>query len=192
MTQFYDEPIVLFSLLAWILSEIIGAGIVPYLRRKGEVKTKSDRGSGIVVRLGAFASIWLCFYFAMSNIAILPGWFVYVGIGMMLAGIALRQWAIWILGGFFSTSVRIISNQKIVKRGPYAILRHPSYTGLLIIMLGMGLATRTWLGIAATLVLFGSAIGYRINVEENAMKKEFGKEYMEYSKKTKRLVPFLY
>jgi len=192
MTQFYEEPIVLFALLAWVLSELIGSGIIPHLRRKGKVKARRDRGSGIVVRLGAFVSVWLCFYFAMNNIAILPNWLFYVGIIMMLTGIALRQWSIWILGGFFSTSVRIVSNQRIVKEGPYTLLRHPSYTGLLMILLGLGLATRTWLGMVGTLLLFGSALGYRINVEENVLKKEFGKEYVEYSKKTKRLIPFLY
>jgi len=192
MTQFYEEPIVLFALLAWVLSELIGSGIIPHLRRKGKVKARRDRGSGIVVRLGAFVSVWLCFYFAMNNIAILPNWLFYVGIIMMLTGIALRQWSIWILGEFFSTSVRIVSNQRIVKEGPYTLLRHPSYTGLLMILLGLGLATRTWLGMVGTLLLFGSALGYRINVEENVLKKEFGKEYVEYSKKTKRLIPFLY
>jgi len=60
------------------------------------------------------------------------------------------------------------------------------------IVFGLGLAARTSLGIIATLFLFGSTIGYRMNVEENAFRKEFGENYVEYSKKTKRLIPFLF
>jgi len=192
VSQVLENPIIVFALLTWLLSEVIGGAIIPLLRRKGKVKTRSDRGSGIVVRLGVYALVWLCIYFALSNVAILPELFTYLGVTIMLLGIALRQWAIWGVGGFVSTEVRIISNQKIVKDGPYVFLRHPSYTGLLMIMLGVGLAARTWLGTVATLFLLGSAIGYRIKIEENTLKKEFGQAYLDYAKKTKRLIPFLY
>jgi protein-S-isoprenylcysteine O-methyltransferase Ste14 len=192
VSQFLEDPIIVFALLTWLLSEVIGAAIIPFLRRKGKVKTRSDRGSGIVVRLMTYVSVSLCIYFALSNVAILPEWFSYVGVTIMLLGIALRQWAVWVLGGFFSTEVKIISNQRILKGGPYRVLRHPSYSGLLMIMLGFGLAARTWLGTVATLFLFGAAIGHRIRVEEDALKKEFGEEYLDYAKKTKRLIPFLY
>jgi len=192
MTQLFVEPIVQLALLTWLLSEAIGSAIIPLLRRKGKVKTKSDRGSGVIVRLGLVASALLCTYLATSNIAILPELFVYVGVMMMVVGVVLRQWAIWLLGGFFSTEVKIVSNQRIVKEGPYRFLRHPCYTGLLLIMLGLGLETRTWLGTIASLLLFGSAIGYRIRVEENALIREFREEYLDYAKSTKRLIPFIY
>jgi len=192
MPQSLEDPIIVVALLTWLLSEIIGAAIIPLLRRKGKVKTRTDRGSGIAVRLGAYASVSLCIYLALSDVAILPAWFSFLGVTTMLLGIALRQWAIWVLGGFFSTEVKIMSNQNIVKEGPYKILRHPSYTGLLMIILGFGLAVGTWLGTAVALLLFGSAIGYRIRVEENVLKKEFGEEYLGYAKKTKRLIPLLY
>jgi protein-S-isoprenylcysteine O-methyltransferase Ste14 len=192
MTQIFEEPITLFALLTWLLSEVIGSAIIPLLRRKGKVKTRSDRGSGIAVRFVTYASVSLCVYFAIRNVAILPEWFSYVGATIMLVGITLRQWAIWVLGGFFSTEVTIISNQRIVIEGPYGVLRHPSYTGLLMTMLGLGLAARTWAGTLAALLLFGWGIGYRIKVEEDALKKEFGNEYLDYAKKTKRLIPFIY
>jgi protein-S-isoprenylcysteine O-methyltransferase Ste14 len=185
------DPIIVFVLLTWLLSEIIGATIIPVLRREDKVKTRSDRGSGIVVRLGAYTSVSLCIYFALSNVAILHEWVSFLGVTIMLLEIVLRQWAIWVLGGFFSTEVKIMSNQRIVREGPYKILRHPSYTGLMII-LGFGLAVGTWLGTVVALLLSGSAIGYRIRVEENALRKEFGAGYLDYAKKTKRLIPFLY
>jgi len=97
-----------------------------------------------------------------------------------------------VLGRFFSTKVRIVSDHRIVMEGPYRFLRHPSYTGMLMILLGLGLASRTWLGTIIILALFSLVIGYRINVEENALRSEFGQEYLEYAKKTKRLFPFLF
>jgi len=192
MTQFSEEPVVLLISWVWALSEIIGSYIIPRLRQKGEVKARSDRGSRLVIWVGIFAAIFLSDYFATHNITPIPEPFFYVGIVLMLAGIVFRQWAIWVLGRFFSTRVRIVSDHRIVMEGPYRFLRHPSYTGMLMILLGLGLASRTWLGTIIILALFSLVIGYRIIVEENTLKAEFGQAYLEYAKKTKRLIPFLF
>jgi protein-S-isoprenylcysteine O-methyltransferase Ste14 len=192
MTQFSEEPVILLLSWIWALSEIIGSYIIPRLRQKGEVKARSDRGSRIVIWVGIFVAIFLSDYFATHNITPIPDIFFYVGIVLMLSGIVFRQWAIWVLGRFFSTRVRIVSDHRIVMEGPYRFLRHPSYTGMLMILLGLGLGSRTWLGTIIILALFSLVIGYRINVEENALRSEFGEQYLEYAKKTKRLIPFLF
>jgi protein-S-isoprenylcysteine O-methyltransferase Ste14 len=192
MTQFSEEAVISFMSLKWALSEIIGSYIIPWLRQKGEVKSRGDRGSRIVIWLGMFAAIFLSDYFATHGITPIPEPFFYVGLLLMLSGILFRQWAIWMLGRFFSTKVRIVSDHRIVREGPYRYLRHPSYTGMLMILLGLGLASRTWLGTLIILALFSLVIGYRVIVEENALKTEFGKEYIEYAKRTKRLLPFLF
>jgi protein-S-isoprenylcysteine O-methyltransferase Ste14 len=162
------------------------------LRRKGEIKTRSDKGSRIVIQLAIYVLIIISVIFATNGIAILPDWCFYVGIISMLAGIVFRQWSIWVLGGFFSVNVRIVTGHEIVKEGPYRVIRHPSYTGMYLILIGLGLAFRTWAGTIITIALFAPVIYYRIRVEENALKEEFGERYIEYSKKTKRLVPFIY
>ena len=192
MMQFSEEPVILLLSWIWALSEIIGSYIIPHLRQKGEVKARSDRGSRVVIWVGIFVAIFLSDYFSTHNITPLPESFFYVGIILMLAGILFRQWAIWVLGRFFSTRVRIVSDHRIVMEGPYRFLRHPSYTGMLIILLGLGLGSRTWLGTIIILALFSLVIGYRISVEEDALKAEFGEQYLEYAKKTKRLIPFLF
>jgi protein-S-isoprenylcysteine O-methyltransferase Ste14 len=192
MTSFSEESVVLFMSWIWALSEIIGSYLIPRLRQKGEVKTRSDRGSRIVIWLGVFMAIFLSDYFATHGITPIPETFFYVGIIVMMVGIAFRQWAIWVLGRFFSTKVRIVSDHRIVREGPYRYVRHPSYTGTLMILLGLGLASRTWLGTVIIIALFSLVIGYRIDVEENALKAEFGEDYTEYAKKTKRLIPFLF
>jgi len=192
VAEFSEESVILLISWVWALSEIIGSYIIPRLRQKGQVKTRSDRGSRVAIWLGMFIAIFLSDYFATHGITPIPELFFYVGIVLMLVGIVFRQWAIWVLGRFFSTKVRIVSDHKIVREGPYRFLRHPSYTGMLMILLGLGLASRTWLGTIVILALFGLVMGYRINVEEKALRAEFGEEYVEYAKKTKRLLPFLF
>jgi protein-S-isoprenylcysteine O-methyltransferase Ste14 len=71
-------------------------------------------------------------------------------------------------------------------------MRHPSYTGLLLIFLAVGLNTRNWLGLGIIVLLPLAALLYRIHVEEVALTGAFGTEYMEYSRRTKRLIPGIY
>ena len=87
--------------------------------------------------------------------------------------------------------MQVTSDQRIVTNGPYSVVRHPSYSGALLTLLGLGLSAKTWAGTLVILVLFGLVYGYRISIEENLLKAEFGQEYADYAKKTKRLIPFL-
>jgi len=177
--------------LVWAFSEVVGGKLLPALRRRGTVKAISDKGSRIVLWLSIFVSIIIAISFGTNEITPLPDWFFYLGIALMLAGIALRQWSIRVLGRFFSTKVQVTSDQRIVTSGPYSVIRHPSYSGALLTLLGLGLSAKTCAGTLVILVLFGLVYGYRISIEENLLKAEFGQEYAEYAKKTKRLIPFL-
>jgi len=141
--------------------------------------------------MSIFVSIAIASFFGTNGVTPLPEAFFYLGIVLMLAGIAFRQWSIWVLGRFFSTTVRILSDHRIVTNGPYRLIRHPSYTGALLTLVGLGLGSRTWAGTLIILVLFGIVYNYRISVEEKALRREFGQEYVDYAKKTKRLIPFL-
>ena len=176
--------------LVWAFSEVVGGKLLPALRRRGAVKARSDKGSSLVIWLSIFVSITIAIFFGTNEITPLPDWFFYLGIALMLTGIALRQWSIQVLGRF-STTVQVTSDQRIVTNGPYSVVRHPSYSGALLTLLGLGLSAKTWAGTLVILVLFGLVYGYRISIEENLLKAEFGQEYADYAKKTKRLIPFL-
>jgi protein-S-isoprenylcysteine O-methyltransferase Ste14 len=143
----------------------------------------------MVIWLSIFVSVIIADLFGVNGITLLPDLFFYVGIALMIAGIVVRQWSILILGRFFSTTVRIVSDHKIVIDGPYHFIRHPAYTGSLLTLAGLGLGSRTWGG--TLIILFGLAFNYRIIVEEKALKAEFGQQYIDYAKRTKRLFPFL-
>jgi len=112
-----------------------------------------------------------------------------VGLALMLAGIGIRWAAIRTLGRFFTRSVTILEGQRIVRRGLYKHLRHPSYTGYLLGNLGLGLAFANWL---STLIIFmpiALATLYRVRVEERTLLERFGDEYIAHARSTKRLIP---
>lgn len=127
----------------------------------------------------------------VKNIAMLPDWFFYPGIFLMVIGILVRQWAIIILGRSFTLAISVQKNQKVVDYGPYRFIRHPSYLGMFLTVIGIGVALRSWGGILVILVLFGLAIGYRIHIEEKFLVSELGDDYIQYMKRTKRLIPFV-
>jgi protein-S-isoprenylcysteine O-methyltransferase Ste14 len=103
-----------------------------------------------------------------------------------------RWTAILTLGKSFSSNVAIQESQTIQRAGLYRIVRHPSYLGMLIIFLAIGVHSRNWLALAVVLVPTTAALLYRIHVEEIELHDAFGAEYAEYSQSTKRLIPGIY
>ena len=80
----------------------------------------------------------------------------------------------------------------MVTAGPYRVLRHPSYTGLLLAFTGVGLASANWVGLAAMAVLPLTAILWRIRAEERALTATLGDRYGGYAAQHKRLVPLVW
>jgi protein-S-isoprenylcysteine O-methyltransferase Ste14 len=115
----------------------------------------------------------------------------WLGILLMYGGIALRLYAVTTLGRYFTTAVTTVHEQEVVSRGPYRYIRHPSYTGFLLVLFGFGLCFANWL---TPLVMVGIALigfGYRIHVEERLLQEQLGQPYKTYMGRTKRLVPFV-
>jgi len=114
---------------------------------------------------------------------------VIVGAVVAASGLALRVWAIVVLGRFFRYVVVIQEGHVVVDQGPYHLLRHPSYTGILLILLGIGIALGTWPAIAAALVIPLPGFAARIVVEERALTKALGDQYRDYAARTHRIIP---
>ena len=177
--------------LLWVLSEIVVGGIIPRLRRHGAPIRFEDKGSRPLIALSMILALVIAFLFAASGIASLPSWSFYVGTGLMIAGIVLRQWSIAVLGRYFSPTIGIQEGQAVVDRGPYRLVRHPSYTGLLIIYIGLGFVIQSWGAVLVLIAYFAAAFGYRIHVEEAVLTSKLGDEYVAYAKRTKRLIPYV-
>ena len=175
---------------AWIVLELV-LGIRDRVRRKGSAA--NDRGTRIVISLGffvAFAGAVLAFQLLRDQPAWLLGsWHLVTGEIVAWVGLAIRIWSIIVLGRSFRLTVEVDSDQAVVDRGPYRWVRHPSYTGLLLLSIGFGLALGNWLSLASLVVIPPIVLMRRIQVEEARLIAVLGQPYVDYRTRTKRLVP---
>jgi protein-S-isoprenylcysteine O-methyltransferase Ste14 len=180
-----------FAIFVWVASEIFGAALVPRLRQRGSTRVKRDRGSRALITLSILISVLIAFYFGYGGVGALPDWIFYLGIFLMFLGVLVRQYAIAILGRFFSLTVEIAEDHKVIDKGPYRLVRHPSYTGILITFIGLCLAVQSLAALLVLLLFYGISFGYRMYVEERTLLSALGQDYASYMKRTKRLIPFL-
>jgi protein-S-isoprenylcysteine O-methyltransferase Ste14 len=175
--------------IATVLIELVGA-----LRRRPEA-TKRDRGSLIVLRvciLPAVVLLTLSPRIAPAFEIRPPLVSVIVGIVLFSAGEAMRVWSKLALGRYFTYTVQTSSDQPVITSGPYRFLRHPSYTGILLMVIGAGAVWGNWLGWAALVAAIAAGLAYRIHVEEQALLEELGDRYRQYADHHKRLIPFVW
>jgi protein-S-isoprenylcysteine O-methyltransferase len=179
---------VLFAL--WVAGELW----MQWRRRLPAWAARGDRGSmAVLVTL-----VWGGVILGMATAVLLPGAAIgtgsaavfAAGLALMLGGIVLRWYAVAVLGAAFTVTVGTQPGQGVVERGPYRWVRHPSYTGSLLTILGILLCTTNAVSLLAfALPLAGYA--YRIPVEERALVDGLGDEYRAYMRRTRRLVPFV-
>lgn len=112
-----------------------------------------------------------------------------VGLVLMVAGLALRCWAVVVLGEAFRTTVEVDADQAVVDHGPYRVLRHPSYAGALLVLVGFGIGAGTWVSLVLCVVVPAVAFTRRIVVEERVLGAAMGAPYRNYARRTRRLVP---
>lgn len=155
-----------------------------------------DRGSFVVMSILTGGGVVVgCVLAAIWTSAAIP-WLrpqvTLAGIVVIVLGAALRWWAIFTLGQYFTFEVAVRSTQSVVRSGPYRFVRHPSYTAILIMLLGVGMALANWASLGAMLVggLFG--LLYRVRVEERALVEALGQPYTDYMRHTSRFIPFIY
>jgi protein-S-isoprenylcysteine O-methyltransferase Ste14 len=115
------------------------------------------------------------------------GW---VGVALCAAGIAFAIWARVYLGRNWGMPMSVKEDPELVTSGPYAYVRHPIYTGMLLAMLGSGIVGgASWLFAVA---LLGAYFAYTATQEEKLMQKQFPEAYPAYKKRTKMLIPFVF
>jgi protein-S-isoprenylcysteine O-methyltransferase Ste14 len=157
-------------------------------------KKESDKFSVILILSMSYISIvipiihWA--YFMQNHSAFT--WFTAAGILMMITGIVFRAWAVNTLGAFFTPTVQIQNNHQLVTKGPYSIVRHPSYTGAFLSIVGGALVLDSLLGLIAGCLAMTVAYYFRIKIEEDELTTHFGKSYSEYKQRTKKIIPFVW
>ncbi|WAX97579.1 isoprenylcysteine carboxylmethyltransferase family protein [Aminobacter sp. NyZ550] len=115
----------------------------------------------------------------------------WIGVALFAAGGMLRLWPFFVLGSRFSGLVAIQPGHRLVTSGIYALIRHPSYLGLLVNALGWALVFRSGVGVILVGLTLVPLVA-RIRSEELLLRTHFGAEYDDYARRTWRLVPGLY
>lgn len=177
------------SLGLWVLFEIMLV-VRDRLRRAGPAS--ADRGTRILNGFLVVGTVIVAADVSQSTNAFnTPArmWFRSVGLILIWLGMALRLWSVVTLGANFRTTVKVSEHQPVVADGPYRWVRHPSYTGMLVIAFGFGVGFASWLPLGLCAVLPPLALLRRIQIEEYELVQVLGEPYRSYQSRTKRLIP---
>jgi protein-S-isoprenylcysteine O-methyltransferase Ste14 len=175
----------------WIGSEIILART----KRSQSTDMRFDKSSlhvlwvtiSIAVNFGILLSFQHIGYFGNGS-RIFP----IAGLILIVCGLLVRWLAIFSLKHQFTVDVSITKDHRILRKGVYRFVRHPAYAGSLLSFLGLGLFFGNYLSILMIFVPICSAFLYRIHIEEKALIRAFGDEYLNYRRSTKRLIPGIF
>ncbi len=114
------------------------------------------------------------------------------GLAFILAGIALCLWIRSALKATGYGRIRANAGRRLIQSGPYRFMRHPGYAALILVVFGLCLGYSSLIGLAATLLLLGPGLAYRMKVEEQPLIERFGDEYRAYARRTKQVIPALW
>ena len=158
---------------------------------------RRETGPARLAQLGINVSAWLLMTNRVPVRGALAERFVadttavaWAGVALALAGAAFALWARFTIGRNWSGTITLKSEHELITRGPYSIVRHPIYTGLLLTLLGTALVVGEWRGLAAVALAF---IGWRWKslIEERVMVEQFGPAYVDYRHRVKAIIPFV-
>ena len=175
---------------AWMLSSI-----VTLIRMRATTGLAAqDQGfvgrALLVLLLTNFVAIACLKFFPSAMFATVPT--SIVGMVLMGLGLVVRTWAVVHLGRFFTVNVAVAADQRIIDTGPYRSVRHPSYTGVLLLALGVGLCFGNVASFLVIVIPMIALLLKRMRVEEEVLAAALGKAYRDYMGRTKRLIPGVY
>jgi protein-S-isoprenylcysteine O-methyltransferase Ste14 len=161
---------------------------------KRKISESGDKGSIWLLSISISMGYWLSFILAATKLGRLDHWNTYFLIGSVIAliGLIIRVTSIIKLKQQFTYTVTKIENHELIETGLYKIIRHPGYLGQLIIFLGTSVCLSNWLSILLMIIPVLSGYLNRIKIEERFMVEQMGQKYIDYRKRTKRLIPGIY
>jgi protein-S-isoprenylcysteine O-methyltransferase Ste14 len=164
------------------------------LKSQRNISKSGDKGSLWLLTACISIGYLLSFTIASTKTGRIYHWNTFIVLGAFLAiiGLLIRITSILTLNKQFTYTVTKIDNHELIETGLYKTLRHPGYLGQLIIFLGISTSLSNWLSIL--LMMVPVALGYlnRINIEEKFMIEQMGQKYIDYQKRTKKLIPMIY
>ena len=184
--------IIVFSYLYGFFE--IFMGVRQRRKRERNIINKGDKGSFWLLLILIAVGYTLSFCFAATRIGRIYHWNAFFAIGaiMIIVGLIIRITAIMTLKQHFTYTVTKIENHELIESGLYKSIRHPGYLGQMIIFIGTSISLSNWLSILCMIVPVIFGFIYRISVEERFMIEQMGEKYIDYQKRTKRLIPAIY
>jgi protein-S-isoprenylcysteine O-methyltransferase Ste14 len=116
----------------------------------------------------------------------------WIGLGLLWCGIGLRYWSFRTLGQYFTFVIQTSDAQPVISDGPYRVIRHPSYAGILLAVMGVSVLTGNWWTLISLTIAMACGLVFRIHVEERALLRDLGDGYRNYAATHKRLIPFIW
>ena len=180
------------TLAAWVMMELGQRSAQP--RRTGATAVAGIGGRIVVLAcLIATAAVVNLAPHVVPAATIRPGAVAFAaGMVVLLAGLVCAAGQFKALGQYFTHTVIVSSDQPVIATAPYRVLRHPSYAGVILAGLGVGLASANWAGLAGLMLPSITALLWRIRIEESALMATLGDRYRAYAAQHKRLVPLVW
>ncbi len=166
-----------------------------FWQKRKSINAKSgDKGSIWLLTIFIGIGYFLSFNIGATKVGRIYHWdtFFIIGLILIVIGLIIRITSINTLKKQFTYTVKKIENHELIETGLYRNIRHPGYLGQLIILLGISTCLSNWLSI---ILMMGSVLigyTYRMKVEEKFMIEQMGQKYLDYKKRTKRLIPRIY
>lgn len=193
--MFFLDPFVYWFILPFSLLWLISEAGITVMTFSAKQSREFDGGSMSLMIGMTMTSVSLGIFLWTTGIGGIPvktHFLPLFGLLLMVFGIALRWTAILTLKKYFSINIAVESDHKLIQHGIYRFIRHPSYTGSLICFLGMGLSYSNFYSLILMFFPPLLALLNRMRMEEKVLSRVFGKEYDDYSSRTKRLLPWIY
>lgn len=162
-------------------------------RGHGKVSFSDDKGSLWVLYVLITLGYFLSFSIGATKAGRVYLWdtFFAIGVALIASGLIIRIHSILTLKQYFTYSVAKVDDHQLVETGLYKVIRHPGYLGQLMIFIGISISLSNWLSILAMMLPIAFGYGYRIKVEERFMLERLGKTYLDYQRRTKRIIPMI-
>lgn len=158
------------------------------------VQNKSrDKFSVLLILSFSLGSIIIAVIdWAYLKLTLTSGYLLIIGLILIIFGIVLRFWSIQVLGKFFTATVQIKEDHALIIKGPYSIVRHPSYLGAWLTITGATIYFGSYIAFIVALIGMGVSYYIRIELEEKALAEVFGQQYKNYQLRVKKIIPFIW
>jgi protein-S-isoprenylcysteine O-methyltransferase Ste14 len=188
-----DAATIVFSvaIAVWTLFEL-----VMRMRQRSLLhRAPASDPSGVVLAVCLTASVVASIQLGQHGPLLWPGgrvWPFVAGLILIAVGISLRAWSIFTLGRFFQYRIQVQPEHRVVTAGPYRFVRHPSYTGVGLVVIGIAIASGDVVSLAVALLFSTVGLAVRIRAEERQLIDALGSQYEEFAAHRKRLIPGLW